>query len=244
MMETLILAGGALIAAIVSGATGFGFALVGTALWSQALDPQVVAILVVVFALVLNIAYLPVFWCDINLKSLGPFAAGSLAGVPLGAFTLSRLAAGTLRSAIGLLLLGYGTYLLSRGRAPRLKLSVVGARFGDAGIGFLGGFFGGLGGLSGFLPALWCTLRGWEKVKSRALVQAYILFTNVLSLLWIGGIVGIDARARTCLLVGLPFVLGGAWLGFRLFSRFDSATFNRVVLWVITASGAVLLLRR
>ncbi len=243
MIETLILTVGAFCAAVVSGATGFGFALVSTALWNQALDPRLVAVLVVAFTLALNIAYLPLFWRDIDLQRLAPFAAGSLLGVPLGAYALSRLPAPALRLAVGVLLLVYGGYLLSRSRTPRLELSARVARMADAGIGFAGGFFGGLGGLSGFLPALWCTLRGWEKVTGRALVQAYILFTNVLSLLWIGGFVGVDAEAQGHLLLGLPFVLVGGWLGLRLFARFDTTTFNRVVLWVITACGAVLVLR-
>ncbi|MEO8080455.1 MAG: sulfite exporter TauE/SafE family protein [Caldimonas sp.] len=243
MIETLFLTLGAFSAAIVSGATGFGFALVSTALWNQALEPRLVAILVVVFTLALNISYLPLFWRDIDLRRLAPFAAGSLLGVPLGAFALARLPTSTLRFAIGLLLLVYGGYLLSRSRTPRFELSVAAARFADAGVGFAGGFFGGLGGLSGFLPALWCALRGWDKVANRALVQAYILFTGVLSLAWIGGFVGIDEHVRDHLLLGLPFVLVGGWLGLRLFSRLDTAAFNRVVLWVITGCGAVLVLR-
>ncbi len=243
MIETLVLTVGALAAAIVSGATGFGFALVATALWNQALEPRLVAVMVIVFTLSLNIAYLPLFWRDIDLRRLAPFAAGSLLGVPLGAFALSRLPTATLRFAVGLVLLAYGGYLLSRSRTPRLQLAPGVARIADAGIGFVGGFFGGLGGLSGFLPVLWCALRGWDKVANRALVQAYILFTGALSLAWIGGLVGVDAHARSRILLGLPFVLVGGWLGLRLFSRFDTATFNRVVLWVITGCGAVLVLR-
>lgn len=242
MSETLVLTLGALAAGIISGATGFGFALAGTALWSFSLEPRVVAVLAVTFTTVLNLGYLPVFWRDIDLRRLAPFAAGCFGGVPLGAYALATLSATTVRFWVGVLLLVYGSYMLARRRAPQLSLAPAALRVGDTVAGFLGGFFGGLGGLSAFLPALWCGLRGWEKRSQRALIQSYILFTNVLSIVWIGKLVGIDGTARGHLLLGLPFVIVGGWLGLRLFSRFDTATFNRVVLWVIAACGLLLLL--
>ena len=60
MIETLALTLGALVAGIISGATGFGFALAGTAMWSLTLEPRLVAVLAVVFTTVLNLGYLPV----------------------------------------------------------------------------------------------------------------------------------------------------------------------------------------
>lgn len=243
MLETLLLTVGAFGAALVAGATGFGFALIATALWAQLLPPHDVAVMCIVSTLSLNIAFIPAFWRDIDFKRLAPFAAGSFVGVPLGAMTLATLSIASLRFGVGLLLLGYGVHLLSRTRTPQLRLAPAAALAGDATVGLLGGFLGGLGGLSGFLPVLWCALRGWDKRANRALVQGYILLSSVLSLAWIGGIVGIDDTLRMRLLVGVPIVLLGGLLGLRLFSRFDTSTFNRVILWVLTACGAVLMIR-
>jgi len=64
-----------------------------------------------------------------------------------------------------------------------------------------------------------------------------------MSLLWVNRLVGIDDRAQGLLLLGLPFVAVGGWLGLKLFAQLDTAAFNRAVLWVITGSGAMLLLR-
>ena len=243
MIETLLLTAGAFGAAMVSGATGFGFALVATALWAQVLPPHDVAVLCIVFTLSLNLVYIPAFWRAIDFRRLAPFAAGSFAGVPLGAVTLASLPSSTVRLGVGWLLLGYGAYLLGRTRTPLVRLGSAAGLAADAAIGFVGGFLGGLGGLSGFLPVLWCALRGWDKRANRALVQGYILVSSLLSLAWVGGIVGVDETLRRQLLLGLPFVLSGGVLGLRLFSRFDTATFNRVVLWVLTVCGGVLVLR-
>jgi len=242
MIETLALTLGALVAGIISGATGFGFALAGTAMWSLTLEPRLVAVLAVVFTTVLNLGYLPVFWRDIDLRRLAPFAAGCFAGVPLGAYALATLPAPVVRLCVGTLLLLYSSYRLTTRRAAVLRLSPRATRVGDVLVGFLGGLFGGLGGLSGFLPALWSGLRGWDKRTQRALMQSYILVANFLSIAWIGKLVGVDAAARGHLLLGLPFVIVGGWLGLKLFARFDTPTFNRVVLWVIAGSGLVLVL--
>ncbi|MBU1359515.1 MAG: sulfite exporter TauE/SafE family protein [Gammaproteobacteria bacterium] len=242
MIASLSLTLGALIAGIISGATGFGFALAATAMWSLTLEPRLVAVLAVVFTTVLNLGYLPVFWRDIDLRRLAPFAVGCFGGVPLGAYALATLPAPAIRLWIGVLLLGYGSYRLVCRPSAQLQLSPVLARTGDVFVGFLGGVFGGLGGLSGFLPALWCGLRNWDKRSQRALLQSYILFANFLSMAWIGGLVGIDAAAGGAILLGLPFVVVGGWLGLRLFARFDTPTFNRVVLWVIAGCGLLLVL--
>lgn len=242
MTEVLSLTLGALFAGIISGATGFGFALAGTAMWSLTLEPRLVAVLAVVFATVLNIGYLPVFWRDIDLKRLAPFAIGCFVGVPIGAYALAKLPSSAVRLWIGVMLLVYGSYRLAQRRTPELCLSPVATRVGDVVVGFLGGVFGGLGGLSGFLPALWCGLRGWDKRGQRALIQSYVLFANFLSIAWISKLVGVDDAARGHLLLGLPFVIVGGWLGLRLFARFETSTFNRVVLWVIAGCGLVLVL--
>ena len=244
MIETLSLTLGALLAAIISGATGFGFALAATAMWSFSLEPRLVAVLALVFTTVLHIGYLPVFWRDIDLRRLAPFALGGLCGVPLGAYALATLPASAVRLWVGSLLLTYGSYRLLRHRAIALQMSPSVARTGDLVVGFIGGVFGGLGGLSGFLPVLWCGLRDWDKRSQRALIQSYILFANFLSMAWIGRLVGVDAAARGNILLGLPFVILGGWLGLRLFARFDTPTFNRIVLWVIAGCGLVLVLNR
>ena len=45
------------------------------------------------------------------------------------------------------------------------------------------------------------------------------------------------------MLVALPFVLTGGVIGLRVFARLETAASNRVVLWVLAASGLVLFLR-
>jgi uncharacterized protein len=240
--ETAVLAGGAFMAAVVSGIGGFGFALCATAIWLLVLDPHLVAVLAVAFTLVLNLANLPIFWRDVDLRRLAPLAAGCLLGVPLGVWALGALAPGTLRAVIGGVLLLYGAWALLRPARPALQLSGRASDAAGAGIGVASGVLGGLGGLCGFMPALWAAARAWPKRESRGFTQAYVLFTNLLTLLFMQGLLGLGQRAWEAFLLALPFVLAGLWVGLKVFARFDTATFHRAVLWVVTASGALLLL--
>jgi uncharacterized membrane protein YfcA len=243
MTETLLLGVGGLLAAMVSGATGFGFSLVATALWSHLLDQRLVTVLAISYMLLLNVGYLPFFWRQIPWRRLAPFAAGGVLGVPIGAWTLNVVPGTQLRPVIGGVLLLYGVVMLRRATPAAITLSPRVGLWSDGAVGLVGGFLGGLAGLSGFIPTIWCALRGADKTSNRALVQAYILLTGVLGLVWIGGISGIDDQTQSRLLFGLPFVVVGGVLGMLVFRRLDTARFNRLVLWLLAVCGAILVVR-
>ena len=48
-----------------------------------------------------------------------------------------------------------------------------GGRLADAAVGFAGGILGGLAGLSGPLPTLWASMRGWSKDQRRGVFQIF-----------------------------------------------------------------------
>jgi uncharacterized protein len=202
-----------------------------------------VTTLTLVLQLALNIVYLPFLWRDISLRRLAPFALGSLIGVPLGAWALAAWPVAPLRLALGLLLTTWSLWMLSRATPPTLRLSGLAARAADAGIGVIGGFLGGIAGLSGVVPALWVALRADGDARAnRGVVQGFILFTSALGIAWVGRVVGIDAVAQHQLLLSLPFVIGGGLLGLMVFSKLDTRRFSQVVLIVVALCGALLVL--
>ena len=73
---------------------------------------------------------------------------------------------------MGVLLLAYSGFVL----LSRVRTRVAwGGRVADSVVGFAGGVLGGLAGLSGPLPTVWATLRGWGKDKRRGVIQAFNL---------------------------------------------------------------------
>jgi uncharacterized protein len=241
MAETLLLVAGGLIAALVSGTSGFGFAIVATALWSPLIEPQRVTVLVLVLQFALNIAYLPFLWRDISLRRLAPFAAGALFGVPLGAWILSWLPVAPLRLAVALVLVVWSGWMLRRAAWPAWPLTPHAARLGDMAAGAAGGVLGGIAGITAVIPTMWCALRGGEARANRGVVQGYILFTSAWSFVWVRGTVGVDAHTWQLLWWCLPLVITGGLLGLRVFSKLDTRRFNRLLVWLVGLCGVLLL---
>jgi uncharacterized membrane protein YfcA len=241
MQDAVLIGAGGLIAGIVSGASGFGFALVATALWSHFLEPSRVTTLALVFMLSLNVMYLPVFWRQIPWARLVPLAVGGVIGVPLGAAALGVLPGDVMRRTVGAVLLAYAVHMLWRGPRAPVQLPPSQARWVDGAVGFVGGVLGGLASLAGVLPTLWVALQGGDKTSNRALVQAYILLVGAMGIAWVGRFVGIDEQARSQLWLGMPFVLVGGLIGLRLFARMSTPRFNKCVLILLGVCGALLL---
>ena len=65
--------------------------------------------------------------------------------------------------SVGVLLLVFPAALYFNRNPMALSF---GGRAADAAIGFAGGILGGLAGLSGALPTLWASVRGWGKDRA------------------------------------------------------------------------------
>ena len=63
-----------------------------------------------------------------------------------------------------------------------------------------------------------------------------------MSALWIGARGAITPEVIKLFLIGLPALFAGTWLGLKLFGRLDEATFRKIVLALLMASGALLII--
>jgi hypothetical protein len=161
---------------------------------------------------------------------------GGLIGIPIGVRVLLVLDAGVLKAVLGVFLLAFGAYALL---APRLHTIQAGGRVADAGIGFIGGILGGLGGYSGVLPTIWTQLRGWSKQKARAVYQPYII---VIQSVTVAGIVlaTYDWSGLVLVLLALPPLALGTWIGWQLYGRMSDLRFRQALAVLLIASGATL----
>lgn len=230
---------GALVGSFVSGLAGFAFGLVALGLWLHVLAPTLAAPLVVACSLAVQLLALPSIWRAVQPGRVWPFVLCGLIGVPLGSFLLGYLDAGLFRRALGGFLLAYGAIMLF---LPPMAPFARAGRLADGGVGFTGGVLGGLSGLSGALPTLWCGLRGWDKDAQRAVYQPFNIAIHVATLLAHGRDGYLDAEFGLGFLVCLPALALGGWLGLKLYRRIDDARFRRVVLWLLALSGAALVI--
>ncbi|MFO1115789.1 MAG: sulfite exporter TauE/SafE family protein [Beijerinckiaceae bacterium] len=238
MTEALVIFAGALLGGFVSGLAGFGTALTAIGIWLHVAPPAVVAPLIVCCSCVAQSQTLPRIWKSINWRRIWPMIAAGIVGVPIGAWLLTLAEPRLFRLGIGILLVVFCSAMLLLRARPTTQW---GGKAADAAIGFGGGIMGGLAGLSGPLPTIWASLRGWPKDERRGLFQAY----NTTMLLWTlvafvaRGLV--TAEVGRMFLVALPGTLIGAWLGMLVYRRLSDSRFHDVALLILVFSGASLI---
>ena len=128
--------------------------------------------------------------------------------------------------------------MLATANLPKIE---SGGRVADAGVGLLGGLMAPLSGFSGLAPALWCTLRGYNKDEHRAVIQNFnliVLSATVTSNVWSG-------RLRPSMwpqmaIVAGALVLPAIW-GSKIYVGMSAAAFRKTVLWLLVLAGAVML---
>jgi len=100
---------------------------------------------------------------------------------------------------------------------------------------------GALGGFTGVLPTLWCTLRGMHKDAQRAIIQNFNL--ALLAVTFASYIAtGVITRATLpYFAIVAPALLIPSLLGARLYIGISEATFRKVVLSLLTGTGVALL---
>ena len=233
----VLLFAGALAGGFVSGLAGFGTALMALGLWLHVLPPTAAVSLVLICSVVGQTATLPSMWRSFDLSLVWPFVIGGLLGVPIGTMLIAHADPRVFKLTIGVFLLVFPLALYFS--APMAL--TIGGRFADAVVGFAGGILGGLAGLSGPLPILWASVRGWGKDERRGIFQTFnwtVLFV-ALCLQIAGGRVGSDVLWYAAL--ALPGTVIGAWLGARLYHALNDRNFRDVVLGLLFLSGATLI---
>jgi len=236
-----LVVGVALVAGFVSGFAGFGTALVAAGLWLHVLPAPVVPPLVAVCAAAGQVVGFLHVRRVFRWDRVWPYLAGAALGVPLGVMALERASSGALRTVVGAFLVIYAGAQLSG--LVRARIGPWGGRKADGLIGLGGGILGGFAGLSGPLPLVWLQLRGGPSEAQRATYQPFNLVVLIAASVGMAIAGRIDGTVLAFLALCLPATLIGAWVGARCYRLVDEATFRRVVLGLLSVSGAVLLIR-
>lgn len=237
--DLLLLVVGALVAGFVQGLSGFAFGMTAMSFWVWTLEPQMASVLVVFGSLVGQVVALFSVRRGLQMRQLAPYLVGGLLGVPIGVGILPSIDATLFRFAIGLVLVIWCPLMLFADRVPRLP---IGGRAADALVGLAGGIMGGIGGFSGVVATLWCTLRQMPKDEQRAIIQNFNLAVLTLAMaayLATGTIT--RAHLPNLAIVGVALLVP-ALLGTRVYAGLSQAAFRRIVLTLLSLSGLAMLL--
>jgi uncharacterized membrane protein YfcA len=234
----LIIVVGAAVGGFVQGLSGFAFGLVAMGIWAWSLDPVLAGPLVVFGSLAGQLLGSGALWRTMNPLRALPFVVGGIAGVPLGVALLHYINPVAFKASVGLILVVWCPLMLVAQDLPRIRW---GGPWADAAVGWIGGIMGGLGGLTGPAPILWTTLRGWDRQTQRGVFQSFNICMHSLTLT-VYFVSGTMPRAVLPLFaVMVPAMIIPTICGFLLYSRVSDLAFRRVVLGLLTLSGAVLI---
>ncbi len=231
----VVLCLGAFLGAIASGGAGFAFAVVAASLWLHVLEPIRVTFLIVSCSVVLQTSMIWPMRHHIEFGRLWPFLFGAAFGIPIGVQLVTYTDPDLLKVALGWFLLAFGLYALLAPRLPR----VGGGKFWDGLAGFIGGIMGGVGGYSGIIPTIWTQLRHWPKNVARGVYQPFILLTQMATLMLVG-FVAFTFTEAILLMIILPPLLIGAFVGWSIYGRLDEKRFKQMIAALLIGSGATL----
>ena len=171
----------------------------------------------------------------------GPCMLGGAAGVPLGIWLLSHLPAARLMALFGTLLTVYAVYSIFK--PASFKLKGFNGKSSGAAVGFLGGVVGGFTAFPGAAVVVWTGFRGLPKKQHRAIVQPYIILSQIYSLVLVALLHPsyLSGHFWLLLLVSLPAVVPGTLTGLAIYRRTSDLNFRRVSFVLLGISGATLL---
>jgi uncharacterized membrane protein YfcA len=240
--ELPILLGGCFVAAFASGMAGFAFNLVAAGILFHWLPPQETAPVLVLGSLLIQLGTVRAVRRSIRWPVLRPYLIGGVLGTPFGVLILRVADASVIVAGIGMLLVGYSGYMLSRIALRRAPPVLRAGKVADGAIGFAGGVLGGIGGFSGALPAMWGDLKGLRKDDARAIFQPFIIAMQAVATLGLiaGGFFGQESVMT--LLAALPALGLGGWLGMRAYKVIPAAGFRVVLLGLLLLSGLSLVI--
>ena len=230
---------GAVTAGVVQGLSGFAFSMVAMSVWAWTIDPHLAAVLAVHGGLSGQVLAAIRERRTMRLAPLRPFLLGGVLGLPVGLVLLRGVDPLLFRLGIGLVLAVWCPLMLASRHLPPLRW---GGRAGDALAGAAGGAMAAFGGFSGAAPALWCTLRQYDKADARQVIQNFNLALLALTLAAYAGTGAITREMLLPMAAVTAVIIVPVVLGHRLYDTLSPEAFRRVVLVLLSLSGAAMLL--
>ena len=239
MNSNYMLAFGAAVAGLVQGISGFAFAMVAMSIWVWTIDPLLAAPMAVFggwFGQCISALRIRRGW---HVDILWPFVLGAAIGIPLGQQLLPYLNPNQFKLVLGLLLVICCSAMLATAKLPQIR---KGGKIADAVVGLIGGVMAPLSGFSGLAPALWASLRGYNKDEHRAVIQNYnliVLSATVASNVYYGRLN--RGHAPQMAIVAGALILPAIW-GSKIYVGMSAAAFRKTVLWLLVLAGVTMLM--
>ena len=233
----MLIIAGAFAGGFANGLAGFGTGLFALGWWLAAMPPLDAVITVVIMSLIGGAQGLYAVRNAINFGDQMRFLVPAAIGIMFGYLFLDAVNVTMLKLLVASLLILFGGFFTFRKTLPKLTKRYLAA---DVFVGFVGGLFGMMAGMSGAILTMGCSLYDWSKAQRRALVQPFnmIVLGVVLALMMWRGV--IDSRIWLIVAIAFPFSVLGTQTGIFVFRRLSDRQFQQLLIWLIFMSGLVI----
>jgi uncharacterized membrane protein YfcA len=231
---TLVICATAFVAGLARGFSGFGSALIFIPLASSIIGAKLASPLLLVIDFIAAAPLIPNGWQHADRRDVGTMLLGSLIGVPIGAWALTRMDGLTVRWMIVALVVPMLALLMSGWRYRGTPTAAL-----TASVGALAGFFNGVAQVGG-PPIVLYWLRDATAARIvRANIIVFFAASSVFTIFsyLIGGVL-------TTAVIGLAVLTGpafgvGLWLGSHMFGLASEETFRRICYALIALAALV-----
>ena len=231
-------AAASLVAGVVRGYTGFGFALILVTTVSVLAAPADIVPVSVILDLFAGIRMLPHVWRDIDRRGSAIMLAGALPAIPIGALALAGFSEDAMRLAIGVAVLAATLAIaagigLRRVPGPGLKLAT----------GVTMGLMSGAAGIPGPPVILLYLSSPLPAATLRATAVAVFLAVDLVALATMAAYGLVTTHLLLHCLILAPIVEAAVYLGRRLYGAADEASVKRAALALLAAMALVAIAR-
>lgn len=219
------------------GLTGFGSALVAMPLLTPLLGVEVAAPMFALVALAAEFVSLLRYRRHLRFEAVWRLMLASLLALPIGVMLAQQLPEQAVLLLLGVVVGGYGLYNLLRLPLPHIVNPNLAFFFG-----FASGLLSGAYNTGGPPVVIYTTMARWEPTKFKSTLQGMFMVnsTVVISLHYVNQ--HITPLVVEGVLIALPVMLIGVWMGWRLDRRINPALFNRIVMALLVLVGLRLIL--
>ncbi len=225
-----------LLAAFVRAVSGFGYALLATPLLTFVFEAKSVVVMNVILGSITSVLLLFQMRRHIDFRRVAFISLGSILGVPLGAYLLSRLDPSIIKLAIAVLVIPFSVVLLL-GHSHRFKRDTLGC--GVA--GFISGVLVASTSLGGPPVVLFLLNQGLVTQRFVGTLAAYFLFIGVITIGAFSSLGMITADLLTKVAILLPTLFLGSYLGIKVLPRINAALFKRIVSSLVSVTALVII---
>jgi uncharacterized membrane protein YfcA len=239
-MNELFLLAGVGLAAILSGAFGLAFPLIAGPLFLFEYRPAEALLLTASCTLLSNLLSALLLHRSLQYELRWRLIAPVLAGIPVGTEFVTHIqSAAVLKAGFGLLLVITSAFCM----LPRTLIVLHERPLAEMTIGAVAGIIGGMFAAPAALPAIWLSLRDLGKLEIRAILQPLVILSQVVILVVLGLTGMIDLSGVKAVILYIPSIVAGVFLGVRVFNRLSSAAYGTAINVLVLISGVILIIK-